>query len=91
MPTVATNVKPGDIAKAIETIKSLVKFGKGLAALTPTKADDAALASVDGLVAILEPVITQPWFPELLNTLFGLVNKNEDVKALLDKLKEAQK
>lgn len=70
-----SSVTPADIKNALVITKKTVAMLKAFAALTPTTYDDAALAFVEKLVAILEPYADEPALASIINFVLGLVQK----------------
>lgn len=74
-----TELTQADVVAFIANVKTALNFAKGFAAMTPTQVDDKAIASVENFIKMVEPVITEPWFAKLVDSLMHLVMKTDHV------------
>jgi len=83
---VGHEIKVEDIKKVVETIKKVVKIGKGIAAITPTDLDDKTLAAAEQVIALVQPLVEEEWFADLVDFVVHLFVKHQNpadfVKAL---------
>jgi hypothetical protein len=79
------NYSANDIRAVVNVIKTLLKLGKGLAALTPTTLDDNVVSMAESAVNFLEPFLNDPNVVDALKKLFDLASNNPEKLAELVK------
>ncbi len=60
-------VTPAQIQSIVTMAKSFVLMARLAASFTPTKVDDQAVATVEALLARVEPFVNQQWFADFIN------------------------
>lgn len=75
-----------ELKNVMETLKRLLKIGRGLAALTRTDMDDKVLEKLDEILTVVEPFLEDEMLVDLLNWILELFKK-ESPKVALEKLK----
>jgi hypothetical protein len=79
------NYSANDIKSVVNVIKTLLKLGKGLAALTPTTLDDNVVSMAENAIKFLEPFLNDPNVVDALKKLFDLASNNPEKLAELVK------
>ena len=71
-------------------VKQFLELGEKLAKWIPGEQDDKLVAQAKQIVAFVEPIVSQPWFEDILKVVLSLIAKKDPAKfqAALEKLRE---